>query len=69
MDFVAKTLRVTDRPNARPVTVTKGEVAFERVSFHYGRDGGVIEDFTLNIAPGQKVGSSSDAPAQASRRW
>ncbi len=56
MDSVAKPLRVTDRPNARPVTVTKGEVAFERVSFHYGRDGGVIEDFTLNIAPGQKVG-------------
>ena len=40
----------------RPVTVTKGEVAFEHVRFHYGRDGGVIEDFTLTDPPGEKIG-------------
>jgi ATP-binding cassette subfamily B multidrug efflux pump len=26
------------------------------VSFHYGRDEGVLEDFSLTIAPGEKVG-------------
>ncbi|MCP8941058.1 ABC transporter ATP-binding protein/permease [Alsobacter sp. SYSU M60028] len=56
METVAKPLRVTDRPEARPIAVTKGELVFERVSFHYGREGGVIDDFSLAIRPGEKIG-------------
>ncbi|MCB2098863.1 MAG: ATP-binding cassette domain-containing protein, partial [Parvularculaceae bacterium] len=33
-----------------------GEIRFENVAFHYGKEGGVIDDFTLAIAPGEKVG-------------
>ena len=33
-----------------------GEIRFENVRFHYGRAAGVIEDFSLTIAPGEKVG-------------
>ncbi|MHB2169501.1 ABC transporter ATP-binding protein [Alsobacter sp. R-9] len=56
MDTVAKPIRVTDRPDATPLAVTKGAVTFENVSFHYGRERTVIEDLTLRIRPGEKVG-------------
>jgi ATP-binding cassette subfamily B multidrug efflux pump len=36
--------------------VTKGEVSFENARFHYGRQTKVIEDFTLTIAPGERIG-------------
>ncbi|HEY1452892.1 MAG TPA: ATP-binding cassette domain-containing protein, partial [Roseiarcus sp.] len=29
---------------------------FENVRFHYGKDGGVIDDLSFTIAPGEKVG-------------
>jgi ATP-binding cassette, subfamily B, multidrug efflux pump len=36
--------------------VSKGEIEFDRVRFHYGKQKGVIEELTLKIAPGEKVG-------------
>jgi ATP-binding cassette subfamily B multidrug efflux pump len=36
--------------------VSAGEIRFEHVSFHYGKGGGVMDDFTLTIRPGEKVG-------------
>lgn len=48
---------VPDLPGAAPMAVTAGEIAFERVTFHYG---GHIEplyrDFSLTIRAGEKVG-------------
>ena len=34
----------------------RGEIRFENVSFHYGRKSGIIENLSLTIAPGEKVG-------------
>ncbi len=48
---------VVDRPDAAPLQVTRGEVRFEKVSFAYGAAGRqVIEDFSLRIRPGEKIG-------------
>jgi ATP-binding cassette subfamily B multidrug efflux pump len=47
---------VSDAPGARPLTVDRGAIAFEHVGFHYGRKGGVIDDLSLDIAPGEKIG-------------
>src|SRR5262249_51270742 len=33
-----------------------GAIGFENVHFHYGRQSGVLDDFTLKIEPGEKVG-------------
>ena len=56
MDTVAKPIRVNDRPGATPLAVKEGAVSFENISFHYGRERTVIEDLTLRIKPGEKVG-------------
>src|SRR5690606_18958401 len=47
---------VTDRGGARELVVTRGEIRFEQVSFHYAAETGVIDDLELEIRPGEKVG-------------
>jgi ATP-binding cassette subfamily B multidrug efflux pump len=47
-----------DRPSARPLAVTRGEIRFERLSFGYGRNDAppVIDDLNLAIRSGERVG-------------
>jgi ATP-binding cassette subfamily B multidrug efflux pump len=47
---------VVDRPDAAPLNVTRGEVEFENVTFKYGAGRKVIDDFSLRIRPGEKIG-------------
>jgi ATP-binding cassette subfamily B multidrug efflux pump len=47
---------VADAPGAKGLGRVKGDIRFENVSFHYGKKGGVIEDFSLHIQPGEKIG-------------
>ncbi|MEJ5991932.1 ABC transporter ATP-binding protein [Ramlibacter sp. PS3R-8] len=48
--------QVVDRPDAKPLEVSRGEVRFEHVRFGYGKPQPVIDDFTLLVQPGEKVG-------------
>ena len=47
-----------DRPGARELEVSRGEIRFEEVSFNYGRRDGkpVLDHFSLTIRPGERVG-------------
>ncbi len=56
MGVIAQPIAITDRPDARELTVTQGEIRFEQASFGYGRDTAVIEELTLTIRPGEKIG-------------
>jgi ATP-binding cassette subfamily B multidrug efflux pump len=56
MDTIAKPIGLTDPASAKPLEVTKGAIRFDKVSFHYGRKGGIIEDFSLDIKPGERIG-------------
>jgi ATP-binding cassette, subfamily B, multidrug efflux pump len=47
---------VSDVEGAKPIVVTRGDIRFEDVNFHYGKAKGVIEGLTLRIKPGEKVG-------------
>ncbi|MDQ2078359.1 ABC transporter ATP-binding protein [Marinimicrobium sp. ABcell2] len=47
---------VRDQADAKPLQVTDGKLQFDHVSFHYGKDEGVLKDFNLNIRPGEKIG-------------
>ena len=56
MSMLSKGHEVTD---ARPETLLeapKGKIDFEHIRFHYGKDGGVINDLSLTIEPGEKIG-------------
>jgi len=56
MKTIARPHGLVDAPQAPRLEVTRGEIRFENVSFHYGREGGVIEGLNLTIRAGEKVG-------------
>ncbi len=56
MDTIAKPIGLTDPASAKPLVVSKGAIHFDAVSFHYGRKGGIIEDLSLYIKPGERIG-------------
>ena len=47
---------VEDRPGAKDIVVNSGNIEFEAIGFHYGKRKGVIEDLSLVVRPGEKVG-------------
>src|SRR5471032_273703 len=53
---IAQPVSVTDREQAKPLAVARGEVRFEHVDFHYGKKKGIIGDLNLTIKPGEKIG-------------
>ena len=56
MQTVSKPHTVIDRPDARPLVVGPGEVRFQDVTFHYGRESGVFDRLSLTVRPGEKIG-------------
>jgi ATP-binding cassette subfamily B multidrug efflux pump len=64
MQTIARPQTVVDAPDARPLVVTRGEIAFDDITFHYGTAQGtpggnpdrVIDKLSLTIRPGEKVG-------------
>jgi ATP-binding cassette, subfamily B, multidrug efflux pump len=64
METISRPNQVVDQPDSEPLRVRNGEIRFEHVSFHYGRrvaagggrTGGVIDDISLRIRAGEKVG-------------
>ncbi len=48
--------QLVDRWGAKSLQVSQGRVSFEGVTFRYGRDIGGIDDVTLTIEPGEKLG-------------
>ena len=58
MDTIAQPLTMLDKPEARHLEVSKGELSYDNVSFNYwrGKEGSVIDAFNLKVAPGEKIG-------------
>ena len=56
MTMMVKPHEVVDQPKAQPLGVPLGQIEFEHVSFHYGKASGVLDDFSLKIASGEKIG-------------
>jgi len=56
METIAQPITLTDAANARPLDLSRGELRIENLSHHYGRDTGGLDDITLTIRPGEKIG-------------
>ncbi|WP_341938814.1 ABC transporter ATP-binding protein [Marinimicrobium sp. C2-29] len=48
--------KVGDKEQAQPLEVQEGRIELDNVSFHYDDSEGVLEDFSLDIKPGEKIG-------------
>ncbi|MGB2517218.1 MAG: ABC transporter ATP-binding protein, partial [Pseudomonadales bacterium] len=55
MTTLANPHTVVDETDAT-LEVTKGQIEFDNVGFHYGKESGVIDNFNLTIAAGEKIG-------------
>jgi ATP-binding cassette subfamily B multidrug efflux pump len=58
MDTVAQPLTMVDVPGAPALVVTRGELAYDNVTFNYwrGKQGSVLDGFSLKVAAGEKIG-------------
>ncbi len=56
MQTIARPIELVDRPDAADLIVTRGDIAFDDVAFGYGLDTGVIQDLSLHVRPGEKIG-------------
>jgi len=56
MKSIAVKRQMPDSPDAGTLEVTRGKIEFERISFGYGTERGVLHGIDLTIAPGERVG-------------
>ncbi|RWB70780.1 MAG: ABC transporter ATP-binding protein [Mesorhizobium sp.] len=57
VDFQSEPLGIEDRPGARPIRITDGRVAFDKVTFHYGNHLlPLYRHFSVDIATGERIG-------------
>ncbi len=56
MNMMSLPITVKNRPGAVDIEAAGKPVRFENNSFSYGNDGHVIENLSLDIKPGQKIG-------------
>jgi len=56
MMTIAQPLNLVDQAGAQPLSVRAGAIDFDNVRFGYGREGGVLDGFTLKVRPGEKIG-------------
>ncbi|AWL13072.1 putative ABC transporter ATP-binding protein [Saliniradius amylolyticus] len=56
MNTLAKPVSVTDKPGARELDVSQGEIRFQDVCFNYDARNPVFENLNLTIRPGERIG-------------
>ena len=56
MRTLTRRTRLEDKPNAQELVVNHGQIKISGLGFAYGRETGGIEDVTLTIKPGEKLG-------------
>ena len=52
---ISVTPAIRDADSAMALQRARGDIRFENVSFHYGKEGGIIENLSFHIRPGERV--------------
>jgi len=55
-EIISEPIGLVDQAGAKDLTISGPEIRFENVTFHYGRGGGIIDNFSLCVRAGEKVG-------------
>ena len=56
METITQPIQLVDRPDATPLAYAQGEIVLDRISHHYGRGFGGLQEISLTIRPGEKIG-------------
>lgn len=54
-ELLEQPTEVNDKPNAKGLVITGGEVTFENIDFGYDENRPILKDFNLTVKPGQTV--------------
>jgi ATP-binding cassette subfamily B multidrug efflux pump len=55
-EMISQPVQLVDQPDAPNLAIKSPAIRFENIRFHYGKGYGVIQDLSLVIKPGEKVG-------------
>ena len=56
METIAQPISLVDAADAKPLRLEQGEIRLDHLTHHYGRGSGGLEDISLTIKPGEKIG-------------
>ena len=56
MTMMTRPREVIDREGAGDIHVNRGEITFDSIRFNYGKEAGIIENLSLSIGAGEKIG-------------
>ena len=56
METITHPIGLTDKANAKELDFRDGKIEISKVSHHYGRGSGGLQDVSLHIQPGEKIG-------------
>ena len=56
METIAQPISLVDAPEAKPLVHDQGRITIDRLSHHYGRGSGGLDEVSLTIEPGEKIG-------------
>lgn len=56
METIAQPVELVDAPEAKPLVFSSGKIEVKNLSHHYGRKSGGLDNVSLTIRPGEKVG-------------
>jgi ATP-binding cassette subfamily B multidrug efflux pump len=56
METIAQPVELVDAPKAKPLVFSSGKIEVKNLSHHYGRKSGGLDNVSLTILPGEKVG-------------
>lgn len=56
MNLLSTKSAVKDAPDAQVLQASSGEISFDKVHFHYGKESGAIDNLSLHIEGGEKIG-------------
>ena len=56
METIAQPIALVDKPGATPLHFREGRIDIQGISHHYGRGSGGLQNLSLTIQPGEKIG-------------
>ncbi|WP_417686541.1 ABC transporter ATP-binding protein [Roseibium sp.] len=56
MEMIVKPISVRDAKDASELKIAAGGISFRKIGFHYGKTNGVIDELSLEIQSGERVG-------------
>ena len=55
-EMISQPVQLVDQPDAPSLVVNSPAIRFENIHFHYGKGQGVIDNLSLVVKPGEKIG-------------